>query len=117
MGARSRNKGKRGELEACRAFTDAGWPARRGVQRAGGPDSPDIVIDDLPGLHVEVKRAERFNLYDALAQSRRDAGDAKMPIVMHRRNDHPWVVVLSFEDFARLVRGSVLEADDVEIPF
>ena len=47
----SRRKGARGELELAAKFTDAGFPARRGQQPAGGPDSPDVV-PSIPSLHV-----------------------------------------------------------------
>ena len=65
----SRNKGKAGELELAHELTRIlGCEARRGQQFSGSPDSPDVMTN-LPGLHIECKRVERFNLYDALAQS------------------------------------------------
>jgi Holliday junction resolvase len=52
----SRQKGKRGELEAAKYLRSLGFTsARRGVQYSGGPDSPDVVCDELPGVHIEVK--------------------------------------------------------------
>jgi hypothetical protein len=44
----SRNKGKRGELEAAHMLTHEGFPARRGQQFSGGTDSPDVVCESLP---------------------------------------------------------------------
>lgn len=52
----SRQKGKRGELAAAHYLRSLGFSsARRGVQYSGGPDSPDIVCDELKGVHIEVK--------------------------------------------------------------
>ena len=98
----SREKGKRGERAVAALFREYGFTeAKRGQQYHGGPDSPDVV--GVPGLHIEVKRTERLNLYDALAQAKRDAGE-ELPVVIHRKNDSEWVVILSFDDFMKLYR-------------
>ena len=89
MGAKSRRKGCRGELEA-----------RRGRQYQGGDDSPDVCTA-IPGVHVEVKRQESFRLYPALEQAVADAGE-NVPIVLHRTNCHSWVVILRLADLPRL---------------
>lgn len=102
----SRNKGKRGELEACRFWCDEGFPARRQLQGRGGHDVPDIVIDGLEEYACEVKRRERFggaDLDEWLAKATRDA-TYRTPFVMHRRNGERWKVTLWAEDFAALVR-------------
>lgn len=96
----SRQKGKRGELELSRFLRDRGYDARRGVQYQGSADSPDVV--GLSGVHIECKRTERLELYDALDQSRRDAGEGEIPVVMHRRNNCDWVCILRLDDFLRL---------------
>jgi hypothetical protein len=101
----SRNKGKRGELEAAHMLTDEGFPARRGQQFSGGTDSPDVVCESLPGIHFEVKRTERGNPYDWMSQAERDGG-YKIPVVLHRRNDHKWLAILPAEQFLRIVRES-----------
>ena len=54
-------------------------------------------------MHIECKRVERLMLWDALEQARRDAGD-NIPVVMHRRNDCPWVAVMELEDWIKLYR-------------
>jgi hypothetical protein len=55
-------------------------------------------------VHWEVKRAETFSPYKALEQARNDARKGKMPVVAHRRNEAEWIIVLSAEDFCRLLR-------------
>ena len=101
MGKMSREKGKRGEREVARILKENGYDARRGVQYKGGQDSPDVI--GLRGVHIEVKRTERLNLYDSISQSRIDSGE-DMPVVMHRRNDCEWLVIQPLEDWLKLYR-------------
>jgi Holliday junction resolvase len=103
MGRLSRNKGKTGERELAHELQRVlGVTARRGVQYTGGPDSPDVVTD-IDNIHIECKRTEHFRLFEALDQSIRDAGESKVPVVMHRPNHRPWVVVLRLDDLPALV--------------
>ena len=104
-GSRSRRKGARGERELAAVLTAEGFDARRGAQHRGGPDSPDVRCPSLPGIHFEAKRCERLNLYDAVPQARRDAGD-KLPVVAHRRNNHEWLVILPLTDLLAILRES-----------
>ena len=98
----SRRKGKDGELEVARILRDHGYDSRRGCQYSGGPDSPDVT--GLPGYHIEVKRTNAFKMYDALAQSERDAREDEIPIVIHRPDRKDWVVVMRLEDFLETMR-------------
>ena len=103
MGRMSRNKGKVGERELAQELSRVlGVTARRGVQYSGGPDSPDVVTD-IENVHIECKRTEHFRLFEALDQSIRDAGESSVPLVMHRPNHRPWVVVLRLDDLPALV--------------
>lgn len=86
-----------------------GYDARRGVQYQGGKDSPDVV--GLPGVHIEVKRTERLDLYGALIQSKGDAGNDK-PVVIHRKNNCEWVVIQPLEDWMELFRAWEVEKDE-----
>lgn len=64
-------------------------------------------MEGLPGVHVEVKNVERLNVWDAMAQSRRDAAAeaaGKIPIVAHTKNHCGWLVTMAAEDFFRLYR-------------
>ena len=103
MARKSRDKGARGERELAALLTAKGFPARRGVQYQGGTDSPDVVVEGLPGIHFEAKRCERLSLYEALSQAKQDAGD-KLPVVCHRRNGRQWVAVLDLTDLLALLR-------------
>ena len=97
----SRNKGAVGEREFAKFLRGKQIDARRGQQHAGGPDSPDVV-SDLTGIHFEVKRVEKGNLYEWLEQAIRD-GVGKIPIVAHRRNSEQWVAILPMEDLLDLL--------------
>lgn len=115
---RSRDKGARGEREAAQWWALAtGATCRRGQQFSGSPDSPDVVTSQA-GIHLEVKRVERGNPYDWVDQAVRDA-ETKCPVVLHRRNNRPWLVVVRLSDVMRLAQALVETAPKVgelEIP-
>ena len=90
----SRNKGKRGELEAAHLLREYGYGARRGQQFSGANGDADVV--GLPGIHIEVKRVEKLNISEAMAQSMRDAKTGELPIVLHRKNRQEWLVTMPF---------------------
>lgn len=93
----SRSKGKRGELEAAKEWAKVmGGEARRGQQFSGGKDSPDVVTS-FGGIHLEVKRTERGNPYDWVEQAVRD-GVGKIPCVLHRRSNKPWLLIVRLDD-------------------
>lgn len=99
-GKKSKEKGKRGERELAKKLRELlGVDARRGQQHSGSPDSPDVV--GVPGVHIECKRAEKFSLYNSMEQSINDAGK-NIPIVVHRRNNKDWVVVVRLGDLPEL---------------
>ena len=97
----SREKGKRGEREFAQFLRDHGVEARRGIQYAGGPESPDVV-SNLP-VHWEVKRTETFRHYAALEQAISDSGPDKIPIVAHRKNNQQWICLLRASDLVTLI--------------
>ena len=99
----SRQKGCRGEREWAAVCREHGYEARRGQQFCGANGDADVV--GLPGIHIEVKRVERLNLYDAMAQAKADARDNEMPIIAHRKNHCEWLVVMGADDFFKLYQG------------
>jgi hypothetical protein len=110
VGRASREKGKRGEREcAAELATLLGVAARRGVQFHGGPDSPDVVID--AAIHVEAKRVESLQLYPAVEQATNDAPAGRVPIVWHRRNNKPSVVIVETARLVDLARAIAAAAE------
>lgn len=99
----SRDKGKRGELEAAHLLRKYGYDARRGQQFSGINGDADVV--GLPGIHIEVKRVEKLNINDAVDQSCRDASIGELPIVLHRKNRKPWLVTMTFIDWMELFQA------------
>ena len=98
----SREKGARGERELASKLREHGFEARRGQQYSGANGDADVV--GLPGIHIEAKRVERLNLYDALAQSKRDAREGEKPVVMHRKNNSEWVVIQPLDDWIEMYK-------------
>jgi hypothetical protein len=86
--------------------------AHRGRQYHGGHDSPDVRLEGV-ALHVEAKRVERLELYAALDQATADAPRDAVPVVWHRRNLRPSVVIVEtarLVDLARVVLEAVKAA-------
>ena len=106
MGRKSQRKGIAGEMEILQLLKKCGIDAQRNEQMfVGGKDNPDISAK-IGGraIHFEVKRTERFRLYEALEQAQMDADGHRMPVVAHRMNRKPWVVVLTLEDFLGIMK-------------
>jgi Holliday junction resolvase len=98
MGKMSKDKGKRGEREFAALLRDRGFEARRGVQHSGGPDSPDVV-HSMDNVHFEVKRTEKLAIWPALEQADIDSKGSRYPVVAHKPNRKPWIVVMYASDF------------------
>ena len=97
----SKQKGARGERELARKLREYGYDCRRG-QQYSGIEGKDVV--GLPGIHIECKRVERLNIYDAIAQAMRDAKSDEKPVVFHRKNNCDWLVTMRLEDWIELYR-------------
>lgn len=101
----SRAKGKRGELKWRDELIAHGYEARRGQQFSGNEDSPDVVCEDLPDYHFEVKFTQRLALEDAIAQAINDCGD-KLPIVASYRTGgslKQWIVSMPADAFFKII--------------
>lgn len=98
----SRQKGAAGERELANLLKEYGYDTRRGQQYSGANGDADVV--GIPGLHIECKRVEKLNLDAALDQSKRDAREGEMPVVIHRKNRQEWKVTLSLKDFMKLYK-------------
>ena len=97
----SKDKGRRGERELAKKLREYGYNCRRG-QQYSGIEGEDIV--GLPGIHIECKRVERLNIYNAITQAERDAGNDKFPAVFHRKNNCEWLVTMPLEHWIELYR-------------
>lgn len=106
MSVNSKQKGARFERLLASKFREYGYEARRTAQYCGNTgDASDVV--GLPGLHIEAKHQERMQLYEWYAQAKRDAaagGENRLPVVFHKKNNHPILVTMELEDFMNLYR-------------
>ena len=117
MGKASRDKGKRGEREACEVLRSL-FPnvRRRAMQSRGGSEGADL--ENTPGWHVEVG-VGRVNPREKWEQAERDAcwevadGYAcpspsahDRPIALTRKDRGEWLVTMSVEDWCELVRDA-----------
>lgn len=98
----SRNKGARGEREIASILRSYGYQCRRGQQYSGANGDADVV--GLAGIHIEVKRREKLNIYDAIDQAKRDAKPSELPTVMHRKNDAEWLVTMPLDSWIEIYR-------------
>lgn len=109
MAKNSKAKGKNGELELAKKLREHGYAARRSVQYNGKEEEGQADLLGLPNIHIECKRTERLNLYDAVDQAKRDsAGTGNIPAVFHRKNHCDWVVILPLDEFIKIYRESGL---------
>lgn len=100
-----KQKGKRYELHVASLFRSEGYEARRGQQYCGANGDADVV--GPPGIHIECKAREALShsqLYDAMAQSKRDAREGEIPIVIHKMNHCNDLVTMAFSDWICLYR-------------
>lgn len=109
----SRDKGKRGERELASVLSGYGFDARRGQQYSGANGDADVI--GLPGMHIECKRNERLNVYDAIDQSKRDARADEIPAVFHRKNNCKWLVTMELDTWIEIYREWIMSMDLVEV--
>lgn len=98
----SRDKGARGERELSNLLKDHGFNTRRGQQYCGSNGDADVV--GLPGIHIECKRVEKLNIYNALTQAENDSKENEIPTVMHRKDREKWLVTMSLDDWIEMYK-------------
>jgi hypothetical protein len=106
MAINSRQKGKRGELEAASEWNRhlPAAHARRSQQHSGTESASDLISPGTPHLWLEVKRVERgLNLHAVMEKSREQCGEL-CPVVLHRKNDAEWLVTFPLEQLKRFVQ-------------
>lgn len=104
MPINSKKKGAAGERELSNKLKEYGFNTRRGQQYCGVNGDADVV--GLPGIHIECKRVERLNIYDAIGQAKVDAKEEEMPTVFHRKDRCEWLVTMRLEDWIKLYKES-----------
>lgn len=106
-------KGTRGENELREYLTAAGYPAHRNDQRyEGGYNNPDLSAQGLEHLHIECKRREKLNIYEAMQQAQRDAA-GRTPVVVHRKNRTEWLITMRLKDYLSMIQGGLDARQDI----
>jgi len=101
----SRAKGARGERELSNLLKEHGFDTRRGQQYCGANGDADVV--GLPGIHIECKRVEKLNVYNALEQAKSDKKEDEIATVFHRKDRSDWLVTMSFADWVEMYKKTV----------
>lgn len=102
MSINSKQKGARFERLLASKLREYGYDTRRTAQYCGNTgDAADV--DGLPYIHIEAKHQERMQLYDWMAQAKRDAKDG-LPAVFHKKNNAPILVTMELDDWMTLYR-------------
>lgn len=106
MALSQRQKGIRGERKAVemlrKIFPDA---CRSASQFRAGHNRADL--DNTGVFHVEVKHGKKPNVRAALAQCQSDKLDNKLGVVIIFDDRQPPFVVMSGDDFLRLLESMV----------
>lgn len=103
MAINSRDKGARAERQLAKELRKYGYEdARRGQQFSGANGDPDVT--GLDKIHIECKHVERLNIHDAMEQSKRDARENEIPVVMHKKNRTNWLVTMELIDWIQLYK-------------
>lgn len=103
----SKQKGARGERELSSKLKEYGYKTRRGQQYCGANGDADVV--GLPGIHIECKRVERLNIYDAISQAKADKKEDELGVVFHRKDRSEWLVTMTLDEWMKLYKGSGLD--------
>ena len=101
MGKSAQRKGANGERELANLLKEYGFEVRRG--QVFNHES-DMV--GLKGIHPEVKRVEKLNVWSAMEQAVTEAQirNDGVPTVFHRKNRTGWLVTMRFEDWIELYK-------------
>ncbi len=107
MSQMSREKGKAGEREIVHVLEAMGFSGvRRTAQYRGNvrEGAPDVECDELPHIHLEVKRVERLAVEKAMKQAEADASHKlHLPVLLHRQNQTEWLMTIRLENLTRFV--------------
>ena len=98
----SKRKGSAGERELAKVLNQHGFNCRRGQQYCGANGDADVV--GLKGIHIECKRVERLNIYDAISQAKAYKKIDDLPAVFHRKDRHKWLVTMELDDWIEIYK-------------
>jgi len=108
-GKSSQQKGKRFEREVAKQINKKFETNVRRTPLSGGMAfKGDIIcIDDnsiISEFSFECKNQEKLNIWKALEQSRNDAPQRTMPVVVFTKNHEKDYIALELEDFLNIIK-------------
>jgi len=99
-------KGKAGEREVIRMLRQY-WPdaCRNLDQCREVSDTLDVKSDALntAGVHFQIKRVEKLNVWEALRQANSEASQFDIPVLAFRRNRGEWYGALPLDELLALL--------------
>lgn len=110
MGRSQREKGKAGEREFSKVFAaETGLTCRRTQQFAGRQGTSDVMVAELPDLHIEVKYGARPPILSAMRQAVDDKRSEQFPLVASRQvslteRGREWLVTCRLGDLVEIAR-------------
>ena len=108
MSINSCQKGKVGEREIVAILKKYGHLARRGQQNKRAPDAPDVIVDDLPALEVEVKWRESVEpISKSFWYMQQQADPWSIPILL-AKSTTPNLVIMAAETFVSILKPTSL---------
>ena len=102
LAVNSKQKGARFERTLAAKFREYGYECRRGQQYCGANGDADVV--GLPYIHIEAKAQERMQLYEWIAQAKRDAKNGELPVVFHKKNHCEILASMPLDVFMEIYR-------------
>lgn len=101
MSKSQRTKGAVGEREVAHLFQEHGILARRGVrQTQDAHGEPDVVLEDLPNIWLEVKRGAQTRPIQALLQAEEACKNTnRIPFAICRNDHEKHTVTMRMETF------------------
>jgi len=104
----SRRKGATYEREVASELRAAGLTARRGQQYSGANGDSDVICEELPGIHLELKRRKQYisaaDLYSFMDQAKGDARPGQKAVVIHRIDGQKSLATMQLEEWIALAK-------------
>jgi len=113
VGKYQRQKGQRGEREACKLLQDIYPGCRRRLEFQSAVADAGIDIDNTGFLDIQVKIGKQVpkKVYDFINQIKPRDGQYK--VVMMKRDNEKWLVILELNDLIELL--NILKVEEIKI--
>lgn len=113
MGRYQRQKGQRGEREACKLLADLYPGCKRHLEFQKQEADMGIDIDNTGFVDIQVKIGKQVpkKIYDFINQIK--SRDGQYKVVMMKRDNERWLALMELEDLKELL--NILKVEGVKI--